>query len=920
MSTYFLRRFAQELLQQHPADLSKVTVVLPTTRARLFLMKYLHELKGGALWAPQCIILPDWVRSILPGRIGRELEMIAALYEQYRTVVGGTESFETFLGWQSIATRDFNDIDAALAPSEKVFSDLRNIREIENWDPEAWSFNRNPLSSTQENFLRFWKQLGDLYNAFAKWQEENGCRTYSKAVRFLAENESSMLPAPSTESIYFVGIGSYSAAERRLILNAGKRWNVTMIWDLDTYYFENNRHEAGSYARTWRELIPSDSVRNSIASHPMKATVVKCGTSISQVMRAAEILTEFTEEELDNTCVVINDESALEPLLSAITDIKSEVNLAIGKPLQQTNLSRIAEELFVVRSLHVRKGKMYYKHFVQWLQVIGASGFESHACAAIRQEIVEGNIAQITSAHLANWKLNYPLLSPVFDALDSEISTYDAVSLLHGFLIDYPPADDFGKVSRLKMISVLEDVLELLRRYDYMNQDHLLLKLYQLVIARMKMQYTGEPIQGLQLLSLSETRALDFERVLFLGANEEYFPGERFEQSFIPFDLRNHYRLAMPEDSDAIHSYTYYRLLHEACEVYYLYSTVVSDAKSAEPSRYITQLMSELRQANSDLTIKEEIVGTTESIGFREGVSSSEFVQERLKALFEAGISPSAINKLVSCPLDFYYRYIARLGEEKEVDESMSSSKFGEIVHKVLEDFYKPFVGSYPQKTDFTALKSNLTERVLDVASKLYGGRNLDYGIDHLSMRIAIDMLNKYIEAETEVALDEDGALKARTLKFVEDDVSRSFEKIIDGKPFTFSMRGKIDRADVVAGVLQVIDYKTGKIGADNTSFKGDFDVLFKESKYSKFLQLLLYIMMTRDKEQPVPIASFYSMRENGGSFVHAQDLSDIEIDHSFIDQAEEALARFLHALTIRDSFEHNRSAKYCEYCLVNAQ
>jgi len=96
MSTYFLRRFAQELLQQHPADLSKVTVVLPTTRARLFLMKYLHELKGGALWAPQCIILPDWVRSILPGRIGRELEMIAALYEQYRTVVGGTESLKRF--------------------------------------------------------------------------------------------------------------------------------------------------------------------------------------------------------------------------------------------------------------------------------------------------------------------------------------------------------------------------------------------------------------------------------------------------------------------------------------------------------------------------------------------------------------------------------------------------------------------------------------------------------------------------------------------------------------------------------------------------------------------------------------------------------------------------------------------------------
>ena len=918
MSTYFLRRFAQELIDNHPLDLSNVTVVLPTTRARLFLMKYLHELKKGAFWAPQCVILPEWVRSILPGRIGGELELIAALYEQYQTVVGGSESFETFLGWQSIAMRDFNDVDSALAPAEKVFSDLRNIREIENWDPEAWSFNKTPLSSTQESFLRFWKQLGDLYAAFAKWQEENACRTYSKAVRYLAENESAMLRVPHTDCLYFVGIGSYSAAERRLIRNAGERWNVRMIWDLDRYYFDNKGHEAGAYARKWREWIDVDTIRDSLSQHAMNATVVKCGTSISQVMRAAEILMAFSETELDNTCVVINDESALEPLLSAIADIKSEVNLAIGKPIQQTNLSRIAEELFVIRSLHLRKGRIYHKHFVQWIQVIRASGFETKACEQIREDIVNGNIAQVTSEHLSTWKSKFPEFDSLFRAVSSDISTFEAVSMLHAFMLSYNNSDDFSEVARLKMINVLDDLLELLRRYDYMNHDHLLLKLYQLVIGRMKMQYTGEPIQGLQLLSLSETRALDFERVLFLGANEEYFPGERFEQSFIPFDLRNHYHLSMPEDSDAIHSYTQYRLLHEAREVYYLYSTVVSDGKSAEPSRYITQLMTELKQANPKLVIQEEVVGTTESIGFREGASSSAFVNERLKALFESGISPSAINKLVSCPLDFYYRYIARLGEEKEVDESMSSSKFGEIVHKVLENFYRPFVGSYPKQNDFAELKKNLTQRVLDVAAELYGGRNLDHGIDHLSMRIAIDMLQKYIDSETEISPNQGDTSKTRVVKFVEDDVSKSFAIDVEGVPFSFSLRGKIDRADVVAGVLQVIDYKTGKIGAETTSFKGDFDVLFEDPKYSKFLQLLIYIMMTRDKQQPVPIASFYSMRENGGSFVHAQDLSEIEIDHDFIDKVEEALARFLSALYLRESYEHNSAAKYCEYCLVN--
>jgi len=917
MSNYFLERFAAQLIERHPNDMSRVIVVLPTTRSRLFLMRHLHELKGGAFWAPRCLILPDWVKSILPGRIAGELELLLAMFEQYRSTVNGVDTFETFLGWYATAMRDFNDVDSALAPGKVVFSDLRNIREIENWDPEAWSYNRTPLSETQEDFLLFWNQLGALYHAYTAWQDETACWSYSRAVRFLAENPSVIASDESIERIYFVGIASYSTAERKLIRNASEVWKVELHWDIDRFYFDNELHEAGTQARKWKEFIKDSSVVDRIATHAMNATIVKCSTSISQVFRAAEMLSGLSDLELNNTCVVINDETALEPLLSAIADVKGEVNLAIGKPLNQTILSRVVEDVFLLRSHHVRKGKIYHKHFIQWLQLIRASGHAIDACDAIRAEILENNIAQVTQAQLEEWSNNHTSFKSLLDAYKLEASPIDALKAAFSFMNLFEPVDDFSVVARLKMIEVLEELIEMLHRHEYLNNDHVLLRLYQLVISRMKMQYTGEPIEGLQVLSLSETRALDFERIFFLGANEDYFPGERFNQSFIPFDLRSHYGLSMPENLESIHSYTYYRLLQEVDEVYYFYSTEVADSKSAEPSRYIIQLLAELKEANPSLIIKEEVVGTPEVVRFKEGVVASDFIHERIRAILAAGISPSALNKLISCPLDFYYRYIARLGEEKEVDESMSSSKFGEIVHKVLEDFYKPFVGSYPNSVAFDELRSNLTERAMDVAASLYGGRNLDQGIDHLSMRIAIDMLHKYIDAETESALDTDGTPKSREVKFVEDGVSRLFEFNLDGEPFSFAMRGKIDRADLVAGVLQVIDYKTGKIGGDKTSFKGDFQLLFKEAKYSKFVQLLTYIMMTRDKQQPVPIASFYSMRENGGSFVRAQDLSAIEIDHSFIDNAEQALALFLSALFQRDSFEHNPKAKYCEYCLT---
>ncbi|MFM7726898.1 MAG: hypothetical protein ACKO7B_09355, partial [Flavobacteriales bacterium] len=267
MSSYFLRRFAQQLLQDFPEDLSGVTIVLPTSRARLFLLRHLHELKGGAFWSPRCVILPEWIRSILPGRIGGELEMIAAMFEQYRDVVKGSDGLDVFLGWQGVAQRDFNDVDAALAPAKRVFSDLRNIREIEQWDVEGWSYDRNPLSATQQDFLRFWIQLGEIYQAFSVWQDDNCCWTYSRATRHLAENPNAMVLDSIPQRIYFVGLGSYSAAERKLIRNASERMDVKLLWDLDTYYFENPLHEAGRHARRWKDTIDKGAISERLTQH-----------------------------------------------------------------------------------------------------------------------------------------------------------------------------------------------------------------------------------------------------------------------------------------------------------------------------------------------------------------------------------------------------------------------------------------------------------------------------------------------------------------------------------------------------------------------------------------------------------------------------------------------------------------------------
>jgi ATP-dependent exoDNAse (exonuclease V) beta subunit len=237
----------------------------------------------------------------------------------------------------------------------------------------------------------------------------------------------------------------------------------------------------------------------------------------------------------------------------------------------------------------------------------------------------------------------------------------------------------------------------------------------------------------------------------------------------------------------------------------------------------------------------------------------------------------------------------------------------------VLEDFYKPFLQSFPDEKAFKHLKENLKPLVTEVSRQLYNGRSIDRGIDYLSVQIAIEMLERYIDAEVALLRNSGEVTFQRKVVIVENEFIEKFPEGLGGLPIPFALKGKIDLGDSVAGVLHLIDYKTGKIGTKKGKFKGKFDELFTNKDYSKFLQLLIYILMTRDRNQPVPSASFYSMREAGGSFVHAQDLSELEINHEFMDRVEEALGRFLHALLERDSFEHNTNAHYCEYCFTKA-
>jgi inactivated superfamily I helicase len=115
-------------------------------------------------------------------------------------------------------------------------------------------------------------------------------------------------------------------------------------------------------------------------------------------------------------------------------------------------------------------------------------------------------------------------------------------------------------------------------------------KILSQIIATSTIPFKGEPLSGLQIMGVLETRCLDFENVIICSMNEGIFPKRSFNNSFIPVTLRRGFSLPDFDYSDRVSAYLFYRLISRAKKVYMLYDTRSEGLKSGEVSRYVYQL------------------------------------------------------------------------------------------------------------------------------------------------------------------------------------------------------------------------------------------------------------------------------------------------------------------------------------------
>ena len=686
-------------IKENNFDLRNLTVVLPSERATKYLAQSLFTCYGKPIFSPEIITIDRWVKKhSLP--IIDKTRLLLYLFEMYlETDEGKDATFEEFQTWGTIVLSDFDDIDRYMLDHEQVFKNLKAIKELESWQIDEENF-----SASQVKFMEFWDRLPKYYGELHKKLQAKNTITAGLAYRKLAENTNVVPSGNEKQHFIFAGFNALSKSELRIIKNLLIQKKASFLVDADIYYYENKIHEAGAFIRKnldFLEIGKPEIIGDHLSDKNLVLNVVECAQHTGQVKVAATELSKLSPAELDSTLVLSADESLISSMVQNIPVSVGKANITLGLPLSQTPIKTWVELIFDIQENKSRfkSNAIYYKDLQRIINHVFTLGAinreEKRILVTLEQETIRKNKVFQNCEKLDLGTQTQRILELITQDWDQDWKkAMEVVRSLNKILLELlPVTNEFER----NIIQVFDESLLEFEQILKEGIPKIALRSFKLLFFQhwggKSIAYHGNPIQGLQVMGLLETRLLDFEHLIIVGLNEGKLPNTNVLNSVIPMDLR--YGLGLPSlrEKQGLFAHHFYRLLHKCKTFTATYTTAVEQISSNEASRYLLQL--ELELAN--YTKKVELRKHFYSVPFPELqvlpatiVAKQEEIIIRLDTFFERSISASGLNKYITCPLDFYYRYIVEFGEEKAVEEDLESSTFGSLIHKTLELLFQP--------------------------------------------------------------------------------------------------------------------------------------------------------------------------------------------------------------------------------------
>jgi len=828
----FIENVVTDLLAQQTNFLN-TTLVLPGKRPMLFFRQEFQK-QAHTLLLPKMISVEDFMANLAQLEVISGINLWFKAYQSYKKVVSKPDTFEDFIKWGPTIIKDFDDIDSALVNPEKILDYLVSIERIEKWGKDEIFVNKNEV---MQKHLLFWQIVKKFYFQLREDLVASN-QGYAGLVFRLAADKVNEIVEAQNEQFVFAGFNALTEAEQKILFTFEKHHIAKIYWDADKYYLDNQNQEAGAFMRRYKTKVNDWKWTFDEFSKSKNIHVTGVAKQVGQAKYIADIIANMNEDEIKKTALILADEAILPAILNSLPDNISYLNISMGIPLKTVPLAQFFKSVFELQMNREKLGKgktFYFKNILQILENRTLSRFSTESSRNLSMLIRKNNRIFNTPK-----SINESLEDNIFNSLfNIPNSLADFVLQLKNWtdkIMRHTSLNDGSEVKYLLLKEylfffkkVFNQLYENLLAVNDVTDYRTLYLLYNKIVQSESIAFIGEPLKGLQLMGLLETRLINFDNIIMTSVNDEILPLGRQNNTFIPYDIRKEMGLNTFSENDAIYAYHFYRLMQRAKNVHLVYNTESDGMGSGEKSRFISQIKFE-----SNHQITESFAAPSFKTQPLKEIEIEKTPQtlEKINTWAESGISPSSLSSYLRNPIDFYEQRVFGIKEVEEAEEMVSAKTLGNIVHGTLEELYKPYLKNVLHPQDYKKIRA-IKNEVLDLFfKKEYKDGHTTQGPNYLVFKIAERIIDGVLEKDEKLATESE-------LRILEIEAKYNIPfTLTNGKVVTFN--GVIDRIDEVDGQIRIIDYKTGAV-KDVKIDSEKVDIIFEDSDKAKELQLSFY-------------------------------------------------------------------------------
>ena len=915
----FLYNVAKAYASQSLELIEHCCFIFPNKRSGAFFSNFFKQVWKGKKIEPVTMTISSFVAAFSDLKEASRYDLLFTLYNEYTKLNHKKDDrmdFDSFQFWGEMLLSDFNDVDRYLVDPDTLFVNVKKFKEIQSnylteeqrdairryWGEETtaptvedfWKHVKaDKKRKSKERFLRLWEILGPLYHSINNTLEANGLtmpgRLDRNAVNRLKDRS---LPF-NFEHYVFIGFNVLTTAETKIFRLLQAMDKADFYWDFNSPALADESNKAGRFIRhNIAEFKSRYKIEEELITEMPEIEIIGVPGSTSQVKLTGNLLREMTTSEQPlisdpvnaiNTAVVLPDESLFVPLLNSIPQEIKSINVTMGLPMRHNPIYALFHAIILMQGgMSLNRGipTFFFKHVNAIISSPIVRTIASEECVELETIITQRRLYRvpIEEIHSIAPSLDWIFQPVTKNAGIEEICDYLISIINRIYEVSDPMQKKFAKGYALK----IEQIREACVLHNITMRGKTLFKMIERSMLTEKLPFKGEPLSGLQIMGVLETRALDFDNVIMLSMNERIFPRRHYSGSFIPDTLRRAYGMATTDFQESIFAYYFYRLISRARHVTLIYDARTIGTATGEMSRYLSQILYLFSTTpNGKRNVTHRVMKFDVKAPETKPISvpkSPEILKKMQRFTTSAPegqrryLSASSINTFIRCPLEFYLRYVEGYDPENEVTDYMDSSTYGTAGHSVLEQFYKLLLGD-KNNVVITAdvireyLKpenSTIDRLIVRAFNKEYNHlpeNKLDTPLvgDALIMgQVSLETIKSLLKSECE--------LTPFTCVGTEAEMKIPYQV---NSSLTINIRQFIDRVDKIdSNTVRLVDYKTGSDVLDADSVEQLFNHTSKKN-VKAFMQLLLYCTVYSIHEhfsgaiQPI-IFSLHNVVANG--------------------------------------------------------